>query len=96
MLEAKNDNTDRNDIDVSDNTSGTVGFDPKTGKVFYVDEPKKEKASQEESQESEMADLESQLNESTDAIMALLKEVGIEDVTDMDALKKLAENEKNL
>ena len=34
MLEAKNDNNDRNDIDINDNTSGTVGFDPKTGKVY--------------------------------------------------------------
>lgn len=95
MLEAKNDNKDRNDIDINDNTSGTVGFDPKTGKVYYVDEPKKEKASEEESQESEMADLESQLNESTDAIVALLKEAGIDDINDMEALKKLAEKEKN-
>ena len=41
MLEAKNDNKDRNDIDIKDNTAGTVGFDPKTGRVFYVDEPQK-------------------------------------------------------
>lgn len=97
MLEAKNDNKDRNDIDINDNTSGTVGFDPKTGKVYYVDEPKKDKVEveKEESLEDEMADLSAKLSESTDAIIDLLKEAGIEDPTDMEALKKLAEAEKN-
>ena len=95
MLEAKNDNKDRNDIDINDNTSGTVGFDPKTGKVYYVDEPKKAKVEKEESLEDEMADLSAKLSESTDAIIDLLKEAGIEDPTDMEALKKLAEAEKN-
>lgn len=97
MLEAKNDNKDRNDIDINDNTSGTVGFDPKTGKVYYVDEPKKAKAEveQEDDIEDEMADLSAKLSESTDAIIDLLKEAGIEDPTDMEALKKLAEAEKN-
>lgn len=97
MLEAKNDNKDRNDIDINDNTSGTVGFDPKTGKVYYVDEPKKAKAEveQEDDIEDEMADLSAKLSESTDAIIDLLKEAGIEDPTDMEALKKLVEAEKN-
>lgn len=97
MLEAKNDNKDRNDIDINDNTSGTVGFDPKTGKVYYVDEPKKAKVEveQEDDIEDEMADLSAKLSESTDAIIDLLKEAGIEDPTDMEALKKLAEAEKN-
>ncbi len=96
MLEAKNDNTDRNDIDINDNTSGTVGFDPKTGKVFYVDEPKKQKIEVEDPIDKEARDLQSELDESTDAIKALLKEAGIDDIEDMDALKKLAEKEKNL
>lgn len=97
MLEAKNDNKDRNDIDINDNTSGTVGFDPKTGKVYYVDEPKKAKAEveKEDDIEDEMADLSAKLSESTDAIIDLLKEAGIEDPTDMEALKKLVEAEKN-
>ena len=97
MLEAKNDNKDRNDIDINDNTSGTVGFDPKTGKVYYVDEPKKDKVEveKEESLEDEMADLSAKLSESTDAIIDLLKEAGIEDPSDMEALKKLVEAEKN-
>ena len=96
MLESKNDNTDRNDIDIDDNTSGTVGFDPKTGKVFYVDEPKKEKVQVEDSEEVELDSLKSQLEESTAAIEDLLKEAGIDDITDMEALKKLVEKEKDL
>lgn len=95
MLESRNDNKDRNDIDINDNTSGTVGFDPKTGKVYYVDEPKKSKKREEEDLEREAMDLESELNESTEAIKALLKEVGIDNIEDLDALKKLAEDEKN-
>lgn len=95
MLESRNDNKDRNDIDINDNTSGTVGFDPKTGKVYYVDEPKKSKAKEEEDLKREAMDLESELNESTEAIKALLREVGIDDIEDLDALKKLAEDEKN-
>ena len=94
MLEAKNDNKDRNDIDINDNTSGTVGFDPKTGKVYYVDEPKKEKP-KEVNLDNEMENLSEKLNESTDAIINLLKSAGIEDPTDLDAIKKLAEDEKN-
>lgn len=94
MLEAKNDNKDRNDIDINDNTSGTVGFDPKTGKVYYVDEPKKEK-SKEVNLDNEMENLSEKLNESTDAIINLLKSAGIEDPTDLEAIKKLAEDEKN-
>ena len=94
MLEAKNDNKDRNDIDINDNTSGTVGFDPKTGKVYYVDEPKKEK-SKEFNFDNEMENLSEKLNESTDAIIDLLKSAGIEDPTDLEAIKKLAEDEKN-
>ena len=89
MLEAKNDNKDRDDIDIDDNTSGTVGFDPKTGKVFFVDEPKVEKSKAEE----EIDDLTAQLDKASDEIADLLKSVGIDDLTDMDALKKLAENE---
>ncbi|MCW6679166.1 hypothetical protein NH286_08360 [Anaerococcus sp. NML200574] len=89
MLEAKNDNKDRDDIDIVDNTSGTVGFDPKTGKVFFVDEPKVEKSKAEE----EIDDLTAQLDKASDEIADLLKSVGIDDLTDMDALKKLAENE---
>ena len=89
MLEAKNDNKDRDDIDIADNTSGTVGFDPKTGKVFFVDEPKVEKSKAEE----EIDDLTAQLDKASDEIADLLKSVGIDDLTDMDALKKLAENE---
>lgn len=96
MLESKNDNTDRNDIDIDDNTSGTVGFDPKTGKVFYVDEPKKEKVQVEDPEEVELGRLKSELEESTAAIEDLLKEVGIDDITDMEALKKLVEKEKDL
>lgn len=92
MLEAKNDNKDRNDIDIKDNTAGTVGFDPKTGRVFYVDEPQKA-PTQKPSLDDEMGDLAKELNESTDAIMDLLKEAGIENPTDMEALKKLAEAE---
>ncbi|WP_311376397.1 hypothetical protein [Anaerococcus lactolyticus] len=92
MLEAKNDNKDRNDIDIKDNTAGTVGFDPKTGRVFYVDEPKKAPTPK-PSLDNEMGDLAKELNESTDAIMDLLKEAGIENPTDMEALKKLAEAE---
>lgn len=94
MLEAKNDNNDRNDIDINDNTSGTVGFDPKTGKVYYVDEPKKEKP-KEVNLDNEMENLSEKLNESTDAIINLLKSAGIEDPTDLEAIKKLAEDEKN-
>ncbi len=92
MLEAKNDNKDRNDIDIKDNTAGTVGFDPKTGRVFYVDEPQKAPTPK-PSLDDEMGDLAKELNESTDAIMDLLKEAGIENPTDMEALKKLAEAE---
>lgn len=94
MLEAKNDNKDRNDIDINDNTSGTVGFDPKTGKVYYVDEPKKEKP-KEVNLDNEMENLSEKLNESTDAIIDLLKSAGIDDPTDLEAIKKLAEDEKN-
>lgn len=89
MLEAKNDNKDRDDIDIVDNTSGTVGFDPKTGKVYFVDEPKAEKSKAVE----EIDDLTAQLDKASDEIADLLKSVGIDDLTDMDALKKLAENE---
>lgn len=89
MLEAKNDNKDRDDIDIVDNTSGTVGFDPKTGKVYFVDEPKTEKSKAEE----EIDDLTAQLDKASDEIADLLKSVGIDDLTDMEALKKLAENE---
>lgn len=42
MLEVKNDNKDRDDIDIVDNTSGTVGFDPKTGRVYIIDDDKEE------------------------------------------------------
>ena len=96
MLESKNDNKDRNDLDINDNTAGTVGFDPKTGKVFYVDEPKKVKEKKVKKELDEMANLEKELNESTEKIKDLLKEVGIDDIEDLDALKKLAEDEKNL
>lgn len=96
MLEAKNDNTDRNDLDINDNTSGTVGFDPKTGKVFYVDEPKKKRVEVEDPEEVQIKNLQSELDESTAAIEDLLKEVGIDDITDMEAIKKLAENENKL
>lgn len=91
MLEAKNDNKDRNDIDIADNTAGTVGFDPKTGKVFYVDEPKKAPVSDLRSEEMKIAD---ELTDTTDAIIDLLKEAGIEDPTDLEALRKLAEEDK--
>lgn len=93
MLESKNDNKDRNDIDINDNTSGTVGFDPKTGKVYYVDEPKKEEEP-EANLDMEMAEITEKLTKSNDAIINLLKEAGIEDPTDLDAIKKLAEDEK--
>ena len=93
MLESKNDNKDRNDIDINDNTSGTVGFDPKTGKVYYVDEPKKEEKV-EANLDREMAEITEKLTKSNDAIINLLKEAGIEDPTDLDAIKKLAEDEK--
>lgn len=96
MLEAKNDNTDRNDLDINDNTSGTVGFDPKTGKVFYVDEPKKKRVEVEDPEEVQIKNLQAELDESTAAIEDLLKEVGIDDITDMEAIKKLAENENKL
>lgn len=89
MLEAKNDNKDRNDIDIADNTSGTVGFDPKTGKVYYVDEPKKEESGADSA--IELENLSDQLSETSDKIMDLLKEAGIEDPTDLEAIKKLAE-----
>ena len=92
MLESKNDNKDRNDIDIDDNTSGTVGFDPKTGKVFYVDEPK-EKEEREEDIEEEAEILKDELNKSTEEIKDLLKSVGIDDPTDIKSLKKLAEAE---
>ncbi len=91
MLEAKNDNKDRNDIDIADNTAGTVGFDPKTGKVFYVDEPKKAPAGDLRSEEMQIAD---ELTDTTDAIIDLLKEAGIEDPTDLEAIRKLAEEDK--
>lgn len=90
MLEAKNDNKDRNDIDITDNTSGTVGFDPKTGKVYYVDEPKKAEKTEADSL-VELENLSNQLSETSDKIMDLLKEAGIEDPTDLEAIKKLAE-----
>ena len=93
MLESKNDNKDRNDIDINDNTSGTVGFDPKTGKVYYVDEPKKEEE-EEANLDMEMAEITEKLTKSNDAIINLLKEAGIEDPTDLDAIKKLVEDEK--
>lgn len=89
MLEAKNDNKDRNDIDITDNTSGTVGFDPKTGKVYYVDEPKKEESGADSA--IELENLSDQLSETSDKIIDLLKEAGIEDPTDLEAIKKLAE-----
>lgn len=94
MLEAKNDNKDRNDIDIEDNTAGTVGFDPKTGKVFYVDEPKKAQASEEIGAEHELRAIAGELNDTADAIIDLLKEAGIEDPTDLDAIRKLAEEDK--
>lgn len=90
MLEAKNDNKDRNDIDIADNTSGTVGFDPKTGKVYYVDEPKKVEETEADSL-VELENLSNQLSETSDKIMDLLKEAGIEDPTDLEAIKKLAD-----
>ena len=90
MLEAKNDNKDRNDIDIADNTSGTVGFDPKTGKVYYVDEPKKAEKTEADSL-VELENLSKQLSETSDKIMDLLKEAGIEDPTDLEAIKKLAD-----
>lgn len=93
MLESKNDNKDRNDIDIDDNTSGTVGFDPKTGKVFYVDEPKEKEESEEENIEEEAEALKDELNKSTEEIKDLLKSVGIDDPTDIKSLKKLAEAE---
>ena len=79
MLESKNDNKDRDDIDISENTSGTVGFDPKTGKVFYVDEPK-EKKSPKEDLEDITKDLEKDMAENNKAILDLLKEAGIDDI----------------
>ena len=93
MLEAKNDNKDRNDIDIEDNTAGTVGFDPKTGKVFYVDEPKKAPVIEEIGEEKELDDITGQLSEKTDALIDLLKKAGIEDPTDLDAIRKLAEED---
>ena len=93
MLESKNNNKDRNDIDIDDNTSGTVGFDPKTGKVFYVDKPKDREESEEENIEEEAEILKDELNKSTEEIKDLLKSVGIDDPTDLEALKKLAEAE---
>lgn len=94
MLEAKNDNKDRNDIDIEDNTAGTVGFDPKTGKVFYVDEPKKAQTDEEIDAEHELRAIAGELNDTADAIIDLLKEAGIEDPTDLDAIRKLAEEDK--
>lgn len=79
MLESKNDNKDRDDIDISENTSGTVGFDPKTGKVFYVDEPKK-KESPKEDLEDITKNLEKDMAENNKAILDLLKEAGIDDI----------------
>ena len=94
MLEAKNDNKDRNDIDIADNTAGTVGFDPKTGKVFYVDEPKKAQVNEPISEEEESKAIAEELFQTTDAIIDLLKEAGIEDPTDLEAIRKLAEEDK--
>lgn len=94
MLEAKNDNKDRNDIDIEENTAGTVGFDPKTGKVFYVDEPKKTQVDEEIGAEHELRAIAGELNDTADAIIDLLKEAGIEDPTDLDAIRKLAEEDK--
>ncbi|MBP2016521.1 hypothetical protein [Anaerococcus degeneri] len=94
MLEAKNDNKDRNDIDIADNTAGTVGFDPKTGKVFYVDEPKKAPVNEPISGEEESKAIAEELFQTTDAIIDLLKEAGIEDPTDLEAIRKLAEEDK--
>lgn len=94
MLEAKNDNKDRNDIDIADNTAGTVGFDPKTGKVFYVDEPKKASVNEPISEEEEFKAISEELSQTTDAIIDLLKEAGIEDPTDLEAIRKLAEEDK--
>lgn len=94
MLEAKNDNKDRNNIDIADNTAGTVGFDPKTGKVFYVDEPKKAPANEPIGDEEESKAIAEELSETTDAIIDLLKEAGIEDPTDLEAIRKLAEEDK--
>lgn len=94
MLEAKNDNKDRNDIDIADNTAGTVGFDPKTGKVFYVDEPKKAPVNEPISDEEESKAIAEELSQTTDAIIDLLKEAGIEDPTDLEAIRKLAEEDK--
>lgn len=79
MLESKNDNKDRDDIDISENTSGTVGFDPKTGKVFYVDEPKK-KENPKEFVEDVGKDLAKDMAENNKAILDLLKEAGIDDI----------------
>ena len=79
MLESKNDNKDRDDIDISENTSGTVGFDPKTGKVFYVDEPKK-KESPKEFVDDVAKELAKDMAENNKAILDLLKEAGIDDI----------------
>ena len=76
------------------NTAGTVGFDPKTGKVFYVDEPKKAPANEPIGDEEESKAIAEELSETTDAIIDLLKEAGIEDPTDLEAIRKLAEEDK--
>lgn len=72
MLEAKNDNHDKNDLDISENTSGSVGFDPKTGKVFYVDEPKKKVEKSNEPSQSEIDQITAELEANTAALQDLI------------------------
>lgn len=72
MLEAKNDNKDRNDIDIKDNTSGTVGFDPKTGRVYYINEPKKE-VNMEDLSENQLDSLIAEIEQNTAEMNKLIE-----------------------
>lgn len=94
MLEAKNDNKDKNDIDINENTSGTVGFDPKTGRVYYVDDPEKKVKEEDMPTKEELEKLKADLEQNTQEIKDLLKTVGIDDLSDLEALKNLGNEDK--
>lgn len=94
MLEAKNDNKDKNDIDINENTSGTVGFDPKTGRVYYVDDPEKKVKEEDMPTKDELEKLKADLEQNTQEIKDLLKTVGIDDLSDLEALKNLGNEDK--
>lgn len=79
MLEEKNTNKNSN----------KVGFDPETGRVYYIDAPEKEVKKEDMPTEKELESLKADIDSTTDKINDLLKKAGIEDPTDLEAIKKL-------